>query len=427
MKILILGLNYAPEKVGIAVYTTGMAEALAQRGHDVRLVAGRPYYPSWKNMDGRGPLAFTHALEGGVHVLRVPHYVPAHPSGGKRLLHHVSFGLAALFPMLARGLFWRPDLVIAVAPSLIAAPVARMTAALCGARTWLHLQDFEVETAFATGLLRGGGNRAVAALWFESKVINAFHRISTISPQMCKRLAEKGIAGDKIVEFRNWVDLDVIRPMITPSPYRAEWSITTPHVALYSGNIANKQGIEIIVEAARQLRERKDLTFVVCGDGPNKDMLQAQAGGLENVRFFPLQPKERLSDLLGLATVHLLPQMAGAADLVLPSKLINMLASGRPVVATAASDTGLAYETAACGIITPPANASAFAQAIESLLDNPPLHARFSAAARERAEERWAQDKILTAFSEQLEIVTGAPIAFARPNEHHVSRWHRGR
>jgi colanic acid biosynthesis glycosyl transferase WcaI len=174
-------------------------------------------------------------------------------------------------------------------------------------------------------------------------------------------------------------------------------------LALYSGNIANKQGIELILEAADLLRDRRDLVFVLCGDGPHRAAIERKAEGLGNVIFRGLQPAERLGDLLGLATIHLLPQKAEAADLVLPSKLTNMLASGRPVVATAAANTGIAREVAGCGIATPPGNARAFASAIEQLIDDPALHGRLSEAARARAEERWDRRQIVAAFAAEME------------------------
>lgn len=406
MRLLIVGLNYAPEKVGIAVYTTGMAEALAADGHQVRVVVGQPYYPAWRIAEGYSPWAITVNEESGVAVTRVPHYIPANPTGGRRLLHHASFAASALLPAIWQGLTWRPDVVLAVAPSLIGAPVARLAAALAGARSWLHVQDFEVEAAFATGLM-GGGRLAILARGFEAAVLRSFQHVSTISPEMCRRLVDKGVAADRVSEFRNWAEIDAVRPMTTSSPYRQEWNIGTEHVALYSGNIANKQGIEIVLDAARLLQHRRDLTFVICGEGPNRDRLKARASGLGNVQFHDLQPKERLNDLMGLATVHLLPQLAAAADLVLPSKLTNMLASGRPMVATAAAGTGLAREVEGCGLLVPPEDPVAFADAIERLLDDSALHAATGIAARSRAEDRWAKDRILRALAFDLDRLAG--------------------
>ena len=100
------------------------------------------------------------------------------------------------------------------------------------------------------------GKLAHLARGFENCVLELFDTVSTISPQMCSKLEEKGIPEERVVEFRNWADIEAIRPMSESSPYRIEWGIATPHVALYSGIIANKQGIEIVVEAAKRLKDR---------------------------------------------------------------------------------------------------------------------------------------------------------------------------
>ena len=403
MKILILGLNYAPEEIGIAVYTTGMAEKLSETGHEVRVVTGNPYYPAWRVMKGYKAWRGSSRVEtNGVDVRRVPHYIPANPTGLKRLLHHASFAFTSLFPSLWRALAWRPDIVFTVAPSLIAAPNAWIVAKLSGARRWLHIQDFEVEAAFATGLLKDGNRAAKLARGFESWIINRFDIVSSISPQMCKRLEIKGVPKHKIYEFRNWADIEAIKPMAGLSQYREEWNIKTKSVALYSGNIANKQGIEIIVDAARLLHNRHDLTFVICGEGPNRAKLKKRAEGLTNIQFHDLQPKERLNELMGLATVHLLPQMAGAADLVLPSKLTNMLASGRPVVATAEAGTGLAKEVEGCGIAIATLDPDLFAETIVDVLENKKKYNIFSQCARERAVRRWSKSAILEEIEEEL-------------------------
>lgn len=402
LKVLILGLNYAPEQVGIAVYTAGLAEALVRRGHQVEVIAGKPYYPSWNvPAEFRGGWK-RRSVENGVAITRVAHYVPAKPTGIRRILHHISFALSCFLPTLASARSFKPDIVMTVAPSLIAAPVASVAARLFGARSWLHIQDFEVEAAMATGLVGQRGFGARLALWFERATIGLFDHTSSISPAMCRKLVEKGVPASNVTEFRNWVDVNTVRPLEAPSPYRKEWGIDTPHVALYSGNVGNKQGIEIIVAAARLLQHRSDLTFVICGDGPYVANLKTLAEGLGNIQFRSLQPKERLNDLLGLATIHLLPQRGGAADLVLPSKLTGMLASGRAIVATAVEGTGLADEVADCGLVVPPENETAFANAIEHLLDADTERNSYGSSARQRAQQRWERDAIISRFEDAL-------------------------
>lgn len=394
--ILIVGLNYAPEEIGIGPFTAGMARGLAERGFAVHAVVGKPYYPQWRRWAGFGR-GWTHRHEHGVHVTRCPHYVPARPDGARRILHLASFALSALVPAVRGALRLNrgaPRTVIAIAPALLSVPVAWLSARLSGAALWVHIQDFEVEAAFATGLVRPGGRLARLARAVENRILALADTVSTISPQMCAKLRDKGIPPDRIVEVRNWANAPEADPH-NGAAYRREWALGSRKVALYSGNIANKQGIEIIVDAARRLAHRDDLAFVVCGEGPNRTRLQERAAGLTNISFHDLQPAARVGELLALADVHLLPQIAGAADLVLPSKLANMLFSGRPVVATALPGTGLHAEVDGCGLVTPPGDATAFAEAIATLLDNPAQAAELGRAARVRGRERWAQQAVL--------------------------------
>lgn len=399
MRLLFLGLNHAPEEIGIGPYTAGLLQSWAAAGHAAEAVVAQPYYPQWSVLpDYRG--GWRETDEEGVRILRCPLYVPNRPTGARRILHHLSFAATSLLPMLRRARRSRPELVITVAPSLIAAPVALLAARISGAKAWLHVQDFELEAAQATGLVSGGFAGRLAGA-FERWVLGSFDRVSTISPQMCARLIAKGVAPERVIELRNWAEIDAIRPLDGPSPYRAEFGITAPHVALYSGNIANKQGIEIVLEAARLLAHRKDIAFVICGEGPNRANLERLAADLPNVTLHDLQPRERLGDLLSLASVHLLPQLADAADLVLPSKLANMLASGRPVVATAAAGTGIANEIEDSGVAVTPGDAWGVAVAIETLIDDEPRRKALGKTARERAEQRWSRKAILDRFIDQ--------------------------
>lgn len=400
LKILIVGPNYAPEPVGIGPCTTGMAEMLAKAGHQVRVVCGAPSYPDWKVAPAFRGLRFRRAVENDVNVIRLPHYVPAVPRGIRRLLHLASFAALVALVVCALMLWRRPNAVVAIIPSTLAAIVAGSWARLFRLPLWVHVQDLEAEMAIATGQI--GKSRVATRL---ARAAHRFalrsDRVSSISPAMCQHLADSHVSRHDIVEFPNWARPDVV-PINRPSPFRAEWQVNRRFVALYSGNIAAKQGVEIIAETARLLAHREDLLFVVCGDGPQKNMLAQSVADCDNVRVFDLQPAERLADLLGLANVHLLPQMAGAADLVLPSKLPNMLASGRPVVATVDQNTDLGRELSQCGLIVPPHDARAFAEAITRLLDDEALCDELGRNGQRRAAERWSKQAILEQFEREM-------------------------
>ncbi len=396
--VLLISLNYAPEPVGIGPYSAGLAEALAARGHAVSVIAGKPYYPQWQVYPGYRDGLWSTAQEQGVTVTRCPHYVPAEPGSLKRIVHLASFALTALPQALRaalRGRGERPQVVLVIAPALLSVLTAWIAARLAGASLWIHVQDFEVEAALATGLLDQQGLPARFARWLEGWVLRRGDRVSTISPQMCAKLRDKGVEPARVLEVRNWADARFAPDPAGAQAIRADWGLEGRVVALYSGNIARKQGIEILVEAARRLKHRQDIGFVICGEGPNRAELERLAEGLDNVQLHDLQPAEKMGAMLTMADLHLLPQIAGAADLVLPSKLTNMLASARPVVATADPGTGLYDEVDGCGTLTPPGDEAALAAAIAALADDPARRAEYGTQARQRAEQRWMKDAII--------------------------------
>lgn len=413
MKFLIYGINFPPDLVGIPKYTGEMAHWLAANGHEVRVVTAPPYYPAWRveqayRVGCYRREAWSWADGETVDVWRCPLWVPERPSGLRRLLHLGSFAASSL-PVMLRQVVWRPDVVFMVEPTLFGAPAALLSARLSGAKAWLHIQDLEVDAAFDMGLLPKGRVRKLA-LAVERWLLSRFDRVSTISEAMHDRVMAKDVAADRVGMFPNWVDVAAITPMVQPSTFRKELDLADgTRVALYAGNLGEKQGLELMIEAAQRLRDRQDLVFVIAGIGSGRQRLEGLAEGLPNVRFLPLQPIERLNDLLNLADVHLLPQRADAADLVMPSKLTGMVASGRPVVATAAPETQVGKVVARCGLVVPPGDSAAFAEAIAALADDAERCSALGAAARSYAESDLAQESIMARFERDAEsLVSGA-------------------
>ena len=411
MRILIYSANFAPEPTGIGKYSGEMACWLAEHGHEVRVVCAPPYYPAWR-IDGkyRWP-PYRRERWRGVDVWRAPLWVPKSPGGVARVLHLLSFAITS-FPVMIWQAAWRPEVVLTVAPSFMCAPAGLLTAWLCRAKCWLHLQDFEVDVAFNMGLLKGKLLRQFV-LRIESSLLRRFDTVSTISGRMVQRLLSKGVLAGKARYFPNWVDLARIKP-VKNGCFRAKLGIPQELiVVLFSGTLGGKQGLMVIPEAAAFLASRSDIIFVVCGDGVMKPQIESAAAGLKNVRFMPLQPSEFVSDLLGMADIHLLPQSPDAADLALPSKLSGMLASGRPVIATCRQGTEISEIVAKCGMVVAPENGAELARAIAKLADDPDSRALLGGRARRFAEDHLERDAVLnTAFA------NGEPGALAAvPND----------
>lgn len=309
-------------------------------------------------------------------------------------------------------------MVLTVEPAFACAPAALLAARLCGAPAWLHIQDFEIDVAFDLGLLPSGGLLQRFAQACERFLRRRFSRFSTISRGMLRRLPQKGVEASLAIFFPNWVDVDAIRPEEEPCLLREQLGIAPDQVVLlYSGNMGMKQGLEILPELAIGLRGHKHLHFVFCGDGAYRTELEKAVAGFGNVSFLPLQPVERLNALLNMADIHLLPQRAGAADLMMPSKLTGMLASGRPVIATAAPDTQVASAVEGRGIAVAPGDSDALFQAVVALAEDSSLRLQMGLAARAFAEQELARDAVLLRFESAMErMFDGGTVAAVAEN-----------
>lgn len=401
MRVILYGVNYFPELTGIGKYSGEMARWLSACGHDVRVVTAPPYYPEWRVSEGYSAWRYKKQSVGGILVWRCPIWIPRKPTGMKRLAHLASFALSSAVVMIHQ-IFWRPDVVLVIEPPLFCAPIALAVARVSRAKSWLHVQDFEVDTAFELGLLRSAFLKRMVSK-VECWITQRFDVVSSISERMLIRLETKGVPPAKRFRFVNWVDTNRIAPMAGASMLKVELGIPMDSiVALYSGNMGEKQGLETLIEAARLLLNQSRIVFVMSGHGASYERLREQATGLTNIRWIPLQPLDRLGELLTMADIHLLPQRANVADLVMPSKLTGILASGRPVVAGAHSGTQVATVGQIAGMVVEPENARDFAKAILTLSRDPNLRQELGQSGRSYAVANWDTYAVLTAFEKKL-------------------------
>ena len=382
-RVLIYGMNYPPEFAGVGRYTGEISHYLSEQHHDVTVVTTLPHYPDWQVMPPYRNGTYRRELQGRVKVIRCPLILRKKMHGMWRLIAPLSFAVTSAPVAFWQILRLRPQTVLCIVPTLFVTPIAIMAARLVGARTVLHVQDLEVDASFAVGHLQKAWLKKIAYA-FERAVLRGFDRVITLSSRMAERLAKKGVSADRIAILRNWIDLDHIKPLNRQSSYRCELGIAgNDFVVLYSGTLGLKQGFDCMLEAASHLADRADILFLIAGEGPAKNDLANRYGHLPNVRFLPFQPYARLPEFFGVADLHILPQSPDAADLVLPSKLGGMLASGRPILVTASAGTELADFLQGAAIIVAPGDPLAISEAILAA-------AEASSAANFHAERRLA-------------------------------------
>lgn len=401
MKILVYGINYSPELTGIGKYTGEMVEWMARQGHEVRVITAPPYYPEWQVGVNYSSWRYRRE-EGDVSVWRCPLYVPKQPSTLKRLLHLGSFALSSFFPLMAQRR-WKPDRIIGVVPTLFCTPGMRLLGKLSGARTLLHIQDYEVDAMLGLGMAGKGKSSRVAKLAsaFERSGLHNVDNVSTISRSMMNKACEKGVPAEKVIFFPNWSEVSRFREVPETLVIALRQRLGLPddrRIVLYSGNIGEKQGLESVITAAEQLREQP-LLFVIVGQGGGKARLEKMAAerGLDNVKFLPLQSYEDLPALLAMGDCHLVIQKRGAADAVLPSKLTNILAVGGNAVITAEADTELGQlclDNPGIAVCVTPESVPSLVEGIEQALSMP----KRNVVARAWAERSLEKEHVLNQF-----------------------------
>lgn len=402
MRILIYGINFSPELTGIGKYSGEMAHWLASEEHEVRVITAPPYYPDW-SISEKYKNFFSFQKSKNLSIIRCPLFVPSKPTAIKRLLHLASFSISSFIPMLS-SVFWKPDIVIQVVPTLFCSIQTLLVAKFAGAKSVVHVQDYEVDAMFDLSIAKTSLLKKTA-YWLEKKVLNSFHTVSTISQGMLNRAIEKGVDKKKLLFFPNWTEVACFENRSKNKQFLTDLGINPEKkIVLYSGNMGVKQGLELVVYAANFFKANNDIHFVMVGEGVAKENLEKLSDelNLKNISFFSLVPYSQLPDLLASADCHLVIQKKGAADAVLPSKLTNILAVGGNSVITAKPDTTLGIlckDFPQIAVLVEPESLKALVVGIEkSLLMTIP-----NKIAKNYAREYLDKDMILKRFVKYFE------------------------
>jgi len=406
MKILVYGLHYLPDEIGIPKYTGEMSEWLATQGHEVEVITAKPFYPEWKLKDGYTHKKWFTEEKNGVTVYRSPIYVPSKPSASKKIIHEASFVLSSMKYWFKK-LFSKPDVIIGICPPFHSAVPALIFSKLRRVPFIFHVQDLQIDIAKDLGMIQN--NILLSFLFFiEKMIMKTSSYVSTISDGMHQRILEKGVKEKKMMRLPNWVDGNHIKPLSKENSLRETLGFSLEDkIVLYSGNLGEKQGLDKVIEIANELQQYENLHFVIVGNGAGKEILinLANKYQLQNVKFFPLQPYEKLSELLAMADIHLVLQKKEAADLVMPSKLTSILAAGGCAIVTA--DEGCTLYNVVkehnMGIIVPTDDAQALKKAIEDNINQDT--AGIQKNARLYAQANLEKDEILGKFENQLKDI----------------------
>ena len=408
MRFLILGLNYLPESTSIGPYTADLAESLAARGHHVSVVTGFPMAPQWRIWKGYRNRLFMRQIVNGVPVLRTFLYVPSRPQKSlNRILFDLSFALSSLIGGFVVG---SADLVIAISPPLQLGLTAWLLGRVKHSPFVFHLQDLVPDAAVATGMLREDSRAVRLARKIERFVYDRACSVGVISEGFACNLVTKGVPPGKIALLPNYIDLDFLKPMDRNNGFRQQYGIKSDtFLVMYSGSVALKQGLQTFVETAAEFREADGVAFYMIGEGPYLGEIQSRAKELKTdyLRFLPLQPRESLPLQLCAADALVITQKRAVTDVVFPGKLLYYMAAGRPILAAVSpdSETGRFVTKHQVGIVVPPEEPQALAEAVRYLRRNPNEIERLGQNGRRVAEENFDRRVVLEKFVNYLEAL----------------------
>jgi colanic acid biosynthesis glycosyl transferase WcaI len=405
MNILILGLNYRPESTSIGPYTADLAEHLQSSGHNVRVITGFPSAPQWKVWNEYSGKRFMRELINGVPVTRTYVYVPSNPrKTSQRILFDCSFAASALLGMVTR---WRPTVVVAISPPLQLGLTALLIGKLTQARVFVQIQDLVPDAAVAVGALHPGSLTLRAAQALERFVYRAADGIGVICEGMRRNLIAKGVPADKVETLPNYIDLAFIGPASAANGFRSRFGIGFKQfLAMYSGSVAGKQGLQTFVQAAVALKNESGVTCCLIGDGPYLPKLKQIAQDLspQQFLFLPLQPRESLASQLSAADVLVITQQKVIRDVVFPGKLLYYMAAGRPILAAVSEDseTGRFIQENEVGLVVPPEDPDRLAEAIKWMQAHPARTREFGLNGRRVVESRFDRRVVLNRMAASL-------------------------
>ncbi len=410
MRVLIYSYNYHPEPIGIAPLMTELAEGLAKRGHQVRVVTGMPNYPQRQIYEGYRGKLYTTEERNGVTIQRSYMWVKPKPSLLDRVLLDSSFVVTSFFQAL-RG--WRPDVILLTVPPLPVCVPAALLSWLHNCPIVLNVQDILPEAAVHVGLLK---NKTMIRVFegLEKFAYRTAHTISVISDGFVENLESKGVPSSKLTCIPNWVDPGFIRPLPKENnPFRTANGLDGKFVVLYAGNIALTQGLETVIKAAVKLRHVPEIAFAIVGEPKAIEKLKQQCEiyGADNVKLLPFQPREKLPEMLAAADVGLIVQKRNVVSFNMPSKTQVLLASGRAVIASVPrmGSAATAIEKSHGGVVVEPENPEALADQIVELYHNPKLATRLGNQGRQYAIERYSFEQALSQYEALFEKVVQTP------------------
>lgn len=386
-----------------------LAQTLMAHGHQVTVLTGFPNFPSGQLYPGYRVQLMQKETIAGVPIVRVPLYPEHSRSEIKRAINYLSFALSAA--TLGGCAVSKPDVMFVYHPPLTIGIPAYILSLFWRIPFVYQIQDMWPETLSATGMLRSTAVLKIIGR-FAKWVYEKAAAICVISPGFHANLIEKGVPADKIHVISNWVDPEAYYVADPDHDLAEELRLSKRFNVMFAGIFGAAQGLEVVLEAAKLLRDLKDVQFVLVGDGMALPGLKKMANdqGLNNVLFLGRYPQDRMPALYALADVLLVHLKDDPLfSITIPHKTLTYLASGKPILAAVSGDTANVVTQAGAGIACPPSDPAALAEAVRKLYHFKRAELqRMGLNGRQAAQNLYSREHVVGKIEAVLQQATGS-------------------
>jgi len=398
--ITLIGLNFFPENTAIGLYSTQLAQYLEEQDIQLDVITAFPYYPQWKiTAEYQDKPSYLKEELGTINLYRYKQYVPGKPTFLKRIIHILSFTWGSFWNL------WKIkncDIVISIVPFTSSTLLGYVQKKRFNAKSWIHIQDFEFDAAFQSGLTKSGEQKGGLVYRFlmqlEKSLFSRADRVSTISHMMLEKLKKKTTASTYFLP--NWIDEKQINPAFAKAH---SYLKSSKFKILYSGNIGDKQDWGFFMRFVEVI-DFERFEIVIVGDGAKRTWLEEEIKSYSGITLYPPVPYEDLSDLLCSADVHILFQKPEVVDTVMPSKILGMMASAKPSIITGhkQSEVAQAMTISEGGYYSSEKGIETVLKQLNTLVNDAILTQEMGKKARKYVTSNFAKDQILSTFLQEL-------------------------
>ncbi len=385
MKILLISPYFPPEVGSAAHLYYELGKDLKERGHEVMVLTGLPRYHVIGGQKTYRRRPFVAENYDGMRVFRVFNLdIPWNIA----LLRGLDQFLSALSVSLA-GIFLPPvDIMLVYSPPLPLAMSAFLLGLVRGVPAILNVQDIFPQGVIDLGILK---NQLLIRFFrsIEAFLYRNFGLIIVHSEGNRNYILKRGAKPHQVTEIPNWVDTETIKPGARDNSVRRALGLQKNFIVSFAGIMSYSQNLDIVLESAVLLKDHQEIAFLLVGDGAEKPRLEkaARENRLNNVYFLPMQPKEEYLKILAASDLCLVTLRKEVKTPVVPSKILSIMAAGRPVLASLplGGDAPKLITRAGCGISLPPDNPGLMANAILQLYQDSELRNKMGANGRRYA------------------------------------------